>query len=98
MRKALWLGFAALAFTSLTGAVAQSGGPSGPGAVRGDPAASSASESSAPPTTGAAKQSPSGSGSSSSGGRDDNGDQGRDTMPGSDRRGRSDPQNGRSGR
>jgi len=59
---------------------AQSGGPSGRGAVTGDPAASSATPGTAP-TTGMANQSRSGSGTSSSGGSDANGDQGRDKMP-----------------
>lgn len=61
-------------------ALAQSGQPSGRGAVTGDPAASSANPSAAP-TTGAAKGNASGSGTSTSGGKDDNGDQGRDKMP-----------------
>lgn len=54
------------------------GGPSGPGAVTGDPAASSQNVSR--DTTGRG-YTRSGSGMSSSGGRDDNGDQGRDAMP-----------------
>jgi hypothetical protein len=58
----------------------QPGGPSGRGAVTGDPAASSAVPKRSP-TTGSAVHSRSGSGTSSSGGRDANGDQGRDAMP-----------------
>jgi len=54
------------------------GGPSGPGAVTGDPAASS--QNADHDTTGRG-YTRSGSGMSSSGGRDDNGDQGRDAMP-----------------
>jgi len=58
------------------------GNPSGPGAVVGDPAASSATPgSNASKTVG--QSNPSGSGTSTSGGKDDNGDQGRDKMPGS---------------
>jgi hypothetical protein len=60
-----------------TGLYAQ-GNPSGPGAVTGDPAASS--QSAKPDTTGMTPNK-SGSGTSTSGGRDDNGDQGRDKMP-----------------
>ncbi|MGY3452467.1 hypothetical protein ACVILH_004809 [Bradyrhizobium sp. USDA 4353] len=63
-----------------TAMFAQSGQPSGPGSVTGDPAASSANPRSAPATS-TATGNPSGSGTSSSGGRDDNGDQGRDKMP-----------------
>jgi hypothetical protein len=47
----------------------------------GDPAASSATPGSAPTTGNATKRNPSGSGTSTSGGKDDNGDQGRDKMP-----------------
>lgn len=70
-----------------TGSVlAQTGAPSGRGAVTGDPAASSATPQAGSPTTGTAtKSNPSGSGTSSSGGKDDNGDAGRDKMPDSDR-------------
>ncbi|MGY4368581.1 hypothetical protein ACVW1A_004646 [Bradyrhizobium sp. LB1.3] len=67
-------------------ALAQSGAPSGRGAVTGDPAASSATPRADTPTTGTSNRSnPSGSGTSSSGGKDDNGDAGRDRMPESDR-------------
>jgi len=93
MSKKFAFGLAVLTAT-LTGALAQSGGP---GWVTGDPAASSASQPSAP-TTGAARQSPSGSGTSSSGGRDDNGDQGRDKMPESGRSVRPEQRNNGSGR
>jgi hypothetical protein len=64
---------------------AQSGGPSGRGATKGDPAASSANPNAAPGvTTGSAtRPSRSGSGTSTSGGSDANGDQGRDRAPGS---------------
>jgi hypothetical protein len=62
-------------------ALAQSGAPSGRGAVTGDPAASSATPRADTPTTGTSTRSnPSGSGTSSSGGKDDNGDAGRDKM------------------
>ncbi|WP_228748290.1 hypothetical protein [Bradyrhizobium sp. BR 10289] len=65
---------------------AQSGAPSGRGAVTGDPAASSATPQAGSQTTGtAAKSNPSGSGTSSSGGKDANGDAGQDKMPDSDR-------------
>jgi hypothetical protein len=96
MSKKYAFGLAVLTAT-LARALAQSGGPSGPGSVTGDPAASSASQPSAP-TTGAARQSPSGSGTSSSGGRDDNGDQGRDKMPESGRSVRPEQRNNGSGR
>ncbi|MCK1341297.1 hypothetical protein IVB38_36215 [Bradyrhizobium sp. 38] len=67
-------------------ALAQSGAPSGRGAVTGDPAASSATPRADTPTTGTSTRSnPSGSSTSSSGGKDDNGDAGRDRMPESDR-------------
>ena len=64
---------------------AQSGAPSGRGATKGDPAASSADPNAAPGvTTGSAmKPNRSGSGTSTSGGSDANGDQGRDKAPGS---------------
>lgn len=80
-------GFAAIVIMLFAGsALAQGGAPSGPGAVTGDPAASSASPQADRPTTGTATRSnPSGSGTSSSGGKDDNGDAGRDRMPESDR-------------
>jgi hypothetical protein len=73
--------------SALSGVVlAQAGGPSGRGAVTGDPAASSAKPAAEPSTRGSAiKQNHSGSGTSTSGGRDDNGDQGRDKMPDSDK-------------
>jgi hypothetical protein len=62
--------------------LAQAGGPSGPGSTTGDPAASSSSSR----TSGnAMKSNPSGSGTSTSGGKDDNGDQGRDRMPDSNK-------------
>ncbi|MGY3238954.1 hypothetical protein ACVWZ4_000425 [Bradyrhizobium sp. USDA 4472] len=67
-------------------ALAQTGAPSGRGAVTGDPAASSATPPAGSPTTGtAARSNPSGSGTSTSGGKDANGDAGRDRMPDSDR-------------
>jgi hypothetical protein len=67
-------------------AFAQSGAPSGRGAVTGDPAASSTTPRADTRTTGTSTRSnPSGSGTSSSGGKDDNGDAGRDRMPESDR-------------
>jgi hypothetical protein len=70
----------------LTGSLhAESGQPSGRGAVTGDPAASSATPGTAPTTGTAMKPSRSGSGTSTSGGKDDNGDQGRDKMPDSNR-------------
>lgn len=62
---------------SFSFALAQ-GNPSGPGAVTGDPAASSSSASKSPPagaTSGNASN-PSGSGTSPSGGKDDNPDHG----------------------
>lgn len=65
-------------------ALAQAGPPSGRGAVTGDPAASSATPQADSQTTGTATRS-NPSGSSTSGGKDDNGDAGRDKMPGSDR-------------
>ena len=71
---------AALALSSNL-ALAQAGGPSGRGAVTGDPAASSATPGTSPTTGTAMKSNPSGSGTSTSGGKDDNGDQGRDRMP-----------------
>src|ERR1700759_3993321 len=76
---ALLVLFSGAAFSEA--ALAQSGGPSGRGSVTGDPAASSATPGTSPTTGSAMKPSPSGSGTSTSGGRDDNGDQGRDTMP-----------------
>jgi hypothetical protein len=58
--------------------IAQAGAPSGPGSTTGDPAASSSTSG----TSGnAMKSNPSGSGTSTLGGNDDNGDQGRDRMP-----------------
>ena len=66
---------AAFAMTG-TFALAQ-GNPSGPGAVKGDPAASSANpHAGAPNVTGANTSNPSGSGTSPSGGKDDNPDHG----------------------
>ena len=66
---------------------AQTGVPSGRGATKGDPAASSANPNAAPSSTvGSAtrpSRSGSGSGTSTSGGSDANGDQGRDKMPNS---------------
>jgi hypothetical protein len=62
-------------------ALAQAGGPSGRGATTGDPAASSANPGSSPTTGNAMKANRSGGGTSTSGGKDDNGDQGRDRMP-----------------
>ncbi|MCK1741632.1 hypothetical protein IVA80_12300 [Bradyrhizobium sp. 139] len=81
-------GLAALVVTLLAAgsALAQTGAPSGRGAVTGDPAASSATPHAGSQTTGTAtKSNPSGSGTSTSGGRDDNGDAGRDKMPESNR-------------
>jgi hypothetical protein len=67
-------------------ALAQTGAPSGRGAVTGDPAASSATPHAGSQTMGSATRStPSGSGTSTSGGKDANGDAGRDKMPDSDR-------------
>jgi hypothetical protein len=60
---------------------AQGGAPSGRGAITGDPAASSATPGTAPTTGNSMKSNPSGSGTSTSGGKDDNGDQGRNKMP-----------------
>ena len=64
---------------------AQTGVPSGRGATKGDPAASSANPNAAPSSTvgSATRPSRSGSGTSTSGGSDANGDQGRDKMPNS---------------
>jgi hypothetical protein len=64
--------------SSFSFAVAQ-GNPSGPGAVTGDPAASTAKPSADPAKTRGQSNNP--SGTSTSGGKDDNGDQGRDKMP-----------------
>jgi hypothetical protein len=61
--------------------LAQAGSPSGRGATTGDPAASSATPGTSPTTGSSMKSNPSGSGTSTSGGKDDNGDQGRDRMP-----------------
>lgn len=66
-----------------TVAAAQDGAPLGRGSTTGDPAASSATSSSSPTSGMSTRSNPSGSGTSTSGGRDDNGDQGRDKMPGS---------------
>lgn len=83
-------GLRVFAATLLIAAAAHAqGGPSGRGAVTGDPAASSSTPHGAP-TTGAASRS--GSGTSTSGGKDDNGDQGRDKMPESDHTVRPDSQ------
>ena len=68
-----------------TNAGAQGGAPSGRGSMIGDPAASSATPGTSPTTGSAMKPSRSGSGTSTSGGSDANGDQGRDTMPGSNK-------------
>jgi hypothetical protein len=65
--------------------LAQAGAPSGRGSTTGDPAASSATPGRSPTTGNAMKPNRSGSGTSTSGGRDDNGDQGRDKMPESDK-------------
>ena len=70
---------AALALTIASAALAQ-GDPSGRGSITGDPAASSANPRGDGPR-GRSPDNASGSGTSTSGGRDDNGDQGRDTMP-----------------
>jgi hypothetical protein len=77
-----------LTFLTAGSALAQ-GGPTGRGAVTGDPAASSATPHASSQTTGSAPRSnpssnPSGSGTSTSGGKDANGDAGRDKMPNSD--------------
>jgi hypothetical protein len=87
----------ALCSTSVFGqSTGGAGAPSGRGSVTGDPAASSATPRSDPATTGRAmKSGPSGSGSSTSGGRDDNGDQGRDKMPDSDKTVRPDDKPGK---
>lgn len=63
---------------AMTGTLALAqGNPSGPGAVTGDPAASSANpHAGAPNVTGAHTSNPSGSGTSPSGGKDDNPDHG----------------------
>jgi hypothetical protein len=61
-------------------AFAQSGAPSGRGAVQGDPASSSANPNS-DTTPGKSRYNPSGSGTSTSGGKDANRDQGRDSAP-----------------
>ncbi|MEW6149760.1 MAG: hypothetical protein ACOY3N_05355 [Bradyrhizobium sp.] len=83
--KAGFLAMAMMVFAAGS-ALAQGGGPSGRGAVTGDPAASSANPRAHTPTTGTATRSnPSGSGTSSSGGKDDNGDAGRDKMLEGDR-------------
>lgn len=65
---------------SVPGVQAQ-GNPSGRGSVTGDPAASSANPNAEPAARGRSTNNPSGSGTATSGGRDDNGEQGRDTMP-----------------
>jgi hypothetical protein len=71
-RIALSAAFAMTATLSLA-----QGNPSGPGAVTGDPAASSANpHAGAPNLTGANTSNPSGSGTSPSGGKDDNPDHG----------------------
>ena len=62
---------------------AQTGVPSGRGATKGDPAASSANPNAAPSSTVGSATRPSRSGTSTSGGSDANGDQGRDKMPNS---------------
>ena len=86
MKLAVLIAASAVALTS-TFALAQNvsggqaGAPSGRGSVSGDPAASSATPSASPTTGSSLKANPSGSGTSTSGGRDDNGDQGRDRMP-----------------
>jgi hypothetical protein len=70
------IAFAAAFAMTGTLALAQ-GNPSGPGAVTGDPAASSANpHAGAPNVTGAKTSNPSGSGTSPSGGKDDNPDHG----------------------
>ena len=72
------IGLAAAFAMTGTLALAQ-GNPSGPGAVTGDPAASSANPyAGAPNITGAHTANPSGSGTSPSGGKDDNPDHGFD--------------------
>ena len=81
-------GFAVLvaAFFATGSAVAQTGVPSGHGAVTGDPAASSATPHADSQTTGTATTSNrGGSDTSTSGGKDANGDAGRDRMRESDR-------------
>ncbi|MBI5264349.1 MAG: hypothetical protein HY852_21330 [Bradyrhizobium sp.] len=85
MRIALTTLAALLLLTGAAQAQNQNGGPSGRGAVTGDPAASSANPRAEPTTGTAMKPGPSGSGTSTSGGRDDNLDQGRDKMPESNR-------------
>jgi hypothetical protein len=61
-------------------AVSAQGNATGKGATTGDPAASSQN---ANPDKSGMSPTKSGSGTSTSGGKDDNGDQGRDKMPGS---------------
>ena len=70
--------FALATVLAMTGTLALAqGNPSGPGAVKGDPAASSANpHAGAPNVTGANTSNPSGSGTSPSGGKDDNPDHG----------------------
>jgi hypothetical protein len=72
------IGLAACLALMSTVSFAQTGKPSGQGAVTGDPAASS--QNANPDTTGMSSNK-SGSGTSTSGGSDANGDQGRDKMP-----------------
>jgi hypothetical protein len=80
------LGILIAALFATGSALAQTGAPSGRGAVTGDPAASSATPQAGSQTTGTATRSnPSGSGTSTSGGKDANGDAGQDNMPDSDR-------------
>jgi hypothetical protein len=64
----VFLGTCSLAFAQ--------GNPSGPGAVTGDPAASSANKAAAPDASAQKLSNPSGSGTSPSGGKDDNPDHG----------------------
>jgi hypothetical protein len=66
---------------------AQGGAPSGRGAITGDPAASSATPGAAPTTGNSMKSNPSG--------KDDNGDQGRDKMPESNKAVRPDNKPGK---
>jgi hypothetical protein len=61
-------------------AVAQ-GTPRGLGSTMGDPASSSANPRAGPSGTTGNASNPNGSGTSPSGGKDDNADQGRDSMP-----------------
>ena len=79
--KARILLVAAIALAGSGYAALAQGNATGPGAVTGDPAASSASAKDKPGGNSGMSPNSSGSGTSTSGGRDANGDQGRDKMP-----------------